>query len=494
VSVLRLIRTVRHLRATQLAARLRQRLPRRAARAEKTITLRRGNAWIDPPSWRAQTLFGDELRVVGERLDTRKWDALGASALAAYNLHYFDDLSADLITRWIAENPPARGVGWHPYPTSLRIVNWSKWLLRGNEPLPGMLASLSLQADHLAGRIELHLLANHVLANAKALLFAGAVLGIPRFVDAGAKLFTREVAEQILADGGHYERSPMYHAVITEDLLDVENLRRAFELRDAAPLDATIAKMLRWSAATSHPDGEIAFFNDAALGIAPSIADLTRYANALGIAAPATTASSGITLLRESGFVRIARGDAVVIIDAGSVGPSYQPGHAHAGTLSFELSLRGARVIVNSGTSTYEAGTLREFQRSTAAHNTVSFNGQSSSETWASFRVGRRASVRKIEPGEFRLHGCHDGFPIPHCRTFELEHDSLVIADELAVGAVAHLHFAPGAIDRVEVKVDGGRWRRAASTWHPRFGESIANDSLELAFEQPRITTTIRWR
>jgi len=488
----RLFRTVRHLRAIQIAARLRQRLPRRAARAEKNVALHRGNRWIDPPPWRAQTLFGDEVRVVGEKLNVRDWSAAGASALAAYNLHYFDDANAGLIARWIAQNPPARGVGWEPYPTSLRIVNWSKWLLRGNEPVRGQLESLSLQADHLAGRIELHLLANHVLANAKALLFAGAILGIPRFIDAGAKLFTREIAEQILADGGHYERSPMYHSVIAEDLLDVENLRRAFGL-ELPPLDATIAKMLAWLAAMSHPDGEIAFFNDAALGIAPSLADLSHYAVALGIATPPPPAQ-GVTLLRDSGFVRIARGDAVVIIDAGSVGPSYQTGHAHAGTLSFELSLRGTRVIVNSGTSTYEAGAMREFQRSTAAHNTVSYRSQSSSETWASFRVGRRASVREIELSEFALRACHDGFHIPHCRAFALNADSLVITDDLATGAVAHLHFAPGAIDRVEVKVDGGRWRRIPSTWHPRFGESIANESLELEFERPQITTTIRWR
>lgn len=492
MNVARLFRTVRHLRRVQIAARIRQRFPRRAPRAPKQVSLHRGKGWVDPPPWRAQSLFGDELRVVGEKLNVRDWTATGASALAAYNLHYFDDANADLIARWIAENPPARGVGWDPYPTSLRIVNWSKRLLRGDEPVRGELESLALQADHLSRRVELHLLANHVLANAKALLFAGATLGIPYFAKQGASLFQREVAEQILADGGHFERSPMYHAIALEDLLDIENLSRAFGI-DIPPLEATIAKMLAWLSAMTHPDGELAFFNDAALGIAPSLADLTRYAAALGIATPPPPAS-GVTLLRESGFVRIARGEAVVIIDAGSVGPSYQPGHAHAGTLSFELSLRGARVIVNSGTSTYEAGATREFQRSTAAHNTVSYRGESSSETWASFRVGRRAAVREIELSEFGLRACHDGFRVPHCRTFELRDDALVITDELATDAIAHLHFAPGAADRVDVKVDGGRWRRFASTWHPRFGESIANESLELTFERPSITTTIRWR
>ncbi len=56
-----------------------------------------------------------------------------------YNLHYFDwinardssdDIAARWIMRWIAENPAPGGNGWEPYPLSLRIVNWIKWLVR----------------------------------------------------------------------------------------------------------------------------------------------------------------------------------------------------------------------------------------------------------------------------------------------------------------------------------------------------------------------------
>ena len=98
----------------------------------------------------------------------------------------------------------------------------------------------------------------------------------------------------------------------------------------------------------------------------------------------------------------------------GEVGPSYIPGHGHADTLSVEFSINGKSVIVNSGTSDYQAGQLRSFQRSTSAHSTVLINGFNSSEVWASFRVGRRAKVKNIfseKVGSRYIFGAaHDGY------------------------------------------------------------------------------------
>jgi uncharacterized heparinase superfamily protein len=62
---------------------------------------------------------------------------------------------------------------------------------------------------------------------------------------------------------------------------------------------------------------------------------------------------------------------AVALLDVAPIGPDYQPGHAHADTLSFELSLFGQRLLVNSGTSEYEISPVRQYERSTKAHNTV---------------------------------------------------------------------------------------------------------------------------
>ena len=77
-------------------------------------------------------------------LDEVGWDGPSREKLWRYNQHYFDDLNAqdaderkswhtDLIEKWIVENAPFVGTGWESYPTSLRIVNWIKWSLGGNQ-------------------------------------------------------------------------------------------------------------------------------------------------------------------------------------------------------------------------------------------------------------------------------------------------------------------------------------------------------------------------
>ena len=201
-----------------------------------------------------------------------------------YNLHYFDTLSgpADedlkqsqraLVTRWITENPVGQGNGWEPYPVSLRIVNWIKWALRGIRFDDAWVHSLSVQVRWLEGRLEWHLLGNHLLANAKALVFAGLYFDGPeaeRWLRNGLQIYERELPEQVLGDGGHFERSPMYHAIILEDLLDLYNIGTAYGLIARfgdLQLPGLIARMRNWLAAMTHPDGGPAFFNDAAFGI-----------------------------------------------------------------------------------------------------------------------------------------------------------------------------------------------------------------------------------
>src|SRR5207253_4210622 len=141
-------------------------------------------------------------------------------------------------------------------------------------------------------RLEYHLLGNHLLANAKALVFAGAFFSGPeagRWLHIGLKLLDSEMREQFLADGGHFERSPMYHSMLIEDLLDLVQLRSLYpevlEGRNRQVLRAIDpCAMLQWLQVMTHPDGGFAFFNDAALGIAPSCATLFAYARNLGLA------------------------------------------------------------------------------------------------------------------------------------------------------------------------------------------------------------------
>ena len=115
------------------------------------------------------------------------WDGIGMERLWLYNLHYFDDLNAEdakdrtsshraLIENWINQNKSLDGIGWEPYPTSLRIVNWIKWAFSGNSLDQEWLESVAIQTEWLSKRLEFHLLGNHLFANAKALLFFGFVL------------------------------------------------------------------------------------------------------------------------------------------------------------------------------------------------------------------------------------------------------------------------------------------------------------------------------
>ncbi|MDB4251138.1 heparinase II/III family protein [Amylibacter sp.] len=428
-----------------------------------------------------------------------------------YNLHYFDDLNAQdsiariewqrvLLLRWVRENPPAVGTGWEPYPTSLRIVNWVKWAMAGNTLPSECLGSLAVQARWLSQRLELHLRGNHLFANAKALVFSGLFFDGPEaetWMKKGMRILALEVPEQILSDGGQFERSTMYHALALEDMLDLCNVTAAFA--DAVPpywrttvedWYSYIGPMRDWLTAMCHPDGEISLFNDAAFGIAPAPVELQRYVDDLGLV---TTigAQMGVIHLAQSGYVRVAQDEMVALLDVAPIGPDYLLGHAHADTLSFELSVFGQRVLVNSGTSCYGLSPERLRQRETAAHNTVVVDEQNSSEVWSGFRVARRArplGLEIVREGGVKVVCSHDGYcRLPgqpmHRRQWFFEAASLVVEDSVSGNfgdAEARFHLHPKVIleelDRGvtgRLGLENDRWL----TWCVEMGELVIEES-----------------
>ena len=361
--------TLRYLRPIQFYWRIWLLVvrPRVDLRPAPALRVPFAQAWAQPARRNASMLGPACFRFLNETHDLagQGWDDPGREKLWRYNLHYFDDLNAKdavsraawhyaLLIRWIQENPPAAGTGWEPYPTSIRIVNWIKWALGGNSLPKEAVQSLAVQARWLSRRMEHHLLGNHLFSNAKALIFAGLFFEGPdanAWLEHGLRILTREIREQILPDGGQFERSTLYHALALEDVLDLYNLGAVFA--SAIPLcwRPTIAllrdvagPMRNWLAAMCHPDGEIGYFNDAARNIAPAPIELERYAARLGL--PGRSApGEGLTHLAASGYVRVEWDEAVALLDVAPVGPDYLPGHAHADTLSFELSLFGQRVL-----------------------------------------------------------------------------------------------------------------------------------------------------
>ena len=478
----RVFNTVRYLKPVQVCGRIYRPKPRTIGAGSTPRTCTLAGPWI-PGVGRENPQTGpNQFRFLNDERRIETWNDAGIPKLWLYNLHYFDSPTAGLIRKWIIENPAGQGNGWEPYPLSLRICNWIKWHLSGNLLEKAVLESLALQASYLAQSIEYHLLGNHLFANAKALVFAGAFFegsAAAEWLGCGLRILAAQVPEQVLEDGGHFERSPMYHSLILEDVLDLINLGRTYP--GLLPNWSEVAgRMLSWLQQMTHPDGQIAFFNDAAFGVAPEPAALIRYADRLGIQPRQRP-------LGESGYIRLENGGAVVFFDAAPIGPDYQPGHAHADTLSFELSIGGRRAIVNSGISTYENSAERLAQRSTPAHNTIRLDSEDSSEVWSAFRVARRA--RPLDVGTDRrsfAEAAHDGYkrlkdPAIHRRRLELHPDRLVVTDEIqargehAVELFFHLH--PEA--HPDIRMDGRLVKTVEpSAWHPEFNTAIPSRTV----------------
>ncbi|TAN51553.1 MAG: hypothetical protein EPN26_08930 [Rhodospirillales bacterium] len=341
------------------------------------------------------------------------WHPCHKPALWRFTLHYFNwladlkaagraDAARALIADWIYQNTSPRSEGWHPYPLSLRLFAWLRhapFVLEGADEhfRTLFLSSLDAQARLLPRLIEYDVGGNHLIKNLKGLIAASACL--PTHIDglsAWLEALRKQVDEQILPDGFHYERSPSYHLQVLVDLIDISDLMQ----EPPAWLNETIERMLPALATLRHPDGGLALFNDGDTGDAVLLEALDRR---FGKPAP-------LPLLPDAGYARLEAGDMVVIFDAGLCCPDHLTAHAHADTLSFEMSVGTQRVIVNSGTYAYQDPDWRNYFRSTAAHSTIMVNGQNSAEVFATFRLGRRpAKAELFRDGDWIV-GRHDGY------------------------------------------------------------------------------------
>lgn len=538
----RLFETVRYLKPVQIYGRLRFKLLCPSIDRRPAPPLRSSSGgWREPARRSPSMTAAETFRFLNfeASLNEVGWDGSECEKLWRYNQHYFDDLNAKgaarrlkwhqrLIEKWVIEVPAGLGNGWEPYPTSLRIVNWIKWALGGNSLAPVALHSLAVQTRWLSGRMEFHLQGNHLFVNAKALLFAGLFFEgeeANRWRQKGEKLLIQLLDEQFLADGAHFELSPMYHALALEDLLDLWNITTLYGEEELSALREKVMERLpgarHWLLAMCHPDGEISHFNDAAFDVAPSLEELRGYCNRF-FPAHIAPQISALEHLENSGYLRMSREKATLICDLAEVGPSYLPGHAHADTLSFEFSYGEERVLTNSGTSCYGVGAERLRQRGTAAHNTVVVSGENSSDVWSGFRVGRRAhpSEVKIEAGSalFMASAAHDGYrflpgePL-HSRRWILGDHALLVTDrltrpELVAEARFHLHPAVQVAWReggsrmllrlpsqaeIFVAVQSGKMRLENSTYHPKFGESIPNQCIVVELVKGESALLFEW-
>ena len=239
-----------------------------------------------------------------EALPVIDWRKRYVSHLWSYNLHYFDyapDLARayietgdprflsaleSLVSTWIDSTADGQSDGWEPYPTSVRVINWlhSFLLLEAHFSESfrlSMSRSLYRQLSYLEKRLELHLLANHLQKNLYALFLGGLIFRgtkADRWRSKGGRMLWAEVEEQVLPDGGHVERSPMYHGLALRDLLESIHYARAAGESVPAKVIGRARAMASAFGAFTRGDRGIHLLNDSAQGVAPSSARLAYLA------------------------------------------------------------------------------------------------------------------------------------------------------------------------------------------------------------------------
>jgi len=487
------LRTARHLRPRQLVAQLAQRahgparVPARTHAPGIVDLAPCTDPWAPSPEGRPSP--DGAVALVGRPPhDPRRggWEP-GANALWSYTLHYHGWLghpalptseALATLASWIDDH--RQGVGWEPYPTSMRAMHWLGFLHRHAGELQAharerILGSLAAQLEHLAAHVETHIDGNHLWTNLVALVTAGVALRGPlpqRLLERFGPRLVTTVHEQLAGDGMHGERTPTYHCLLAEQLAGLLPYARAQQPRLADALAPALSAMIAAMPAFTHPDGDVALWGDSQRDAPVTPAGL---AARLGRPLPRSHADAPV-----SGLSRRRWGPLTLLWNRGDVGLPYQPGHIHGDALSIELSLGATRVLVDAGVGTYELGPDRSYARSTAAHNTVGVGPGSDDqhELWASHRIGARGRTETLACAEHRLVGRVRGYrsPAAHRRTIEHRDGAIHITDALEPpGAPATVrYFVPAACplvvhdDTAVIEAAGRRLllRAVGMPWH----------------------------
>ena len=519
------LRSAAHLRPTQLLAfaRQRQRGPARLpiqSRAAGCDALSIPEGFVGPSP---EGTLDDEggVRLVGQpahdplRLG---WDP-GDDPLWTYSLHYHGwlgspacdlDLGRATLLDWIEEH--RHGVGWEPYPTSLRLLHWIGWLGRHGGALHAgqlelVLASMSAQLGHLAAHVEVHLDGNHLWTNYAALVAGSLALVGPvpmQLRETMAPRLLTVVREQLADDGVHRERTPSYHCLLAEQLAMVAALAQPHLPGLADPLDVASQRMRMATPAFTHPDGDVALWGDSQLGAPVGPRRLFARANAV--------LGGGHATAPDSGFARRAWGPFTLLWNRGGVGLPHQVGHIHGDCLSIELSVDDTRVLVDAGVGTYREGAEREYCRSTAGHNTVTVDGHDQHELWKSHRIGGRARLGIVEYDDDHLIGEVLGFrgTATHRREIRRSADSIAITDTLVPGTAGGVvrYFVPASLrvrliddgalvflprgPSVELRMNGAPMRMASAPGWTAMGVAAPRTCLLAEIGASPVTLTIR--
>jgi uncharacterized heparinase superfamily protein len=304
----------------------------------------------------------------------------------------------------------------------------------------------------------------------------------PRFLKQAVRRLDLELVAQILPDGGHVSRNP---GAILDLLIDLLPLRQAFIARGGQPsriLVSAIDRMMPMLRFFRQGDGSFTHFNGMGDTATDQLATVLAYDDVRG-ALPSNAPHSG--------YQRIEATGTMVVVDAGRPPPTDFSISAHAGCLSFEMSVGRQRLIVNCGVPKPSAGALRRLARTTAAHSTVTINDTSSCRILTRGMIGEfigEAIVggpTRIEVERRNVHGAtvlglrHNGY-VDRYRIIHDRQLSLSDAGDRLEGVDSFVAPSGNAANR------GGKDSFAVRFHlHPNVRASVVNDRRAVLMELP---------
>ena len=291
---------------------------------------------------------------------------------------------------------------WTPHSVSLRILNLSRYYCwcapteDDSEFLSVLRRLIFKNALFLERHVEHDVGGNHLIENGVALVTAGILFdqSDQQWLEAGLTLLEDE-SEQFLPDGGHFERSPMYHVITLTRYLTVLDLLRESGRTGPPELEAAAERATGFLQSIRPPDGRIPLLNDSVYGQALELDAALAYAQAVGIESVQRPTERAMA---SSGYFWLGYGQDRLLVDGGPSGPPHLPGHSHNDLFSVLLWVDGTQLLTDTGTHSYAPTPQRQYARSVRGHNTVQVGENEPVPVGGQYLAGRRVhpSVRYV--------------------------------------------------------------------------------------------------
>lgn len=300
---------------------------------------------------------------------------------------------------WDASNPIGEGAylrrSWTPHSVSLRVLHWSRyvaWCAADDAvDVPDRLVRMIYRnALFLANHVEHEIGGNHLVENAAALIVAGVLFRDhdTGWIRAGRDVLNRAGRDQFLADGGHFERSPMYHVTVLRRYATATDLLSAVGLPTVA-VETVAEHAMGFLSSLVAPSGRIPLLNDSVHGEAIRATSCLAYCRNCSV----TPTTRSLHHPDGSGYRTLSTDDGTLLFDVGDVGPPHLPAHSHNDQLSVLLWVDGQPVCTDTGVYDYGGNVRRQYARSVAAHNTAQYGETEPIPTAGSYPMGKRTTV-----------------------------------------------------------------------------------------------------